>query len=435
MTEQQLPGFLDGKTILRDYAEITEVLKSRFFVTTRADDPPEAAPFRRGVLTAIDGDPHFQRRRIESRLFTNDALRYLETRALAPIIDAELAGLTPPDGGVVRAELRDLLTRVLHQLAATVTGIDGVTSAAQITLFNRLIDQIQAGNAVSFARDGHQEQVRHALAAREEFRARFFDSSLQRRQGLVRRHRAGELTAAELPRDLLTLLLLDWNPAWDADLPLREVTLYLSASTRTMIRLALHVVEHVACWVLEHPEDRERCQDGLFLRRAAAEALRLHAALPAVVRRATADVQLSSGRQLRAGETVGLVLTGSNLHPDWFGTDPADFDPYRQDRMSAGVPPWGTGFGGGAHMCIGRRMVTGGDWLAGPGRADSGLNGAFVTILLALYGAGIEPDPDDPPQRDSATYYDTYSRYPVILTRLPAGAREPIHESDSQSGL
>lgn len=435
MAEDQLPGFLAGKTILRDYGEITEVLKSRSFVTTRADDPPEAAPFRRNVLTAIDGDPHFQRRRIESRLFTNDSLRYLESHALAPIIAAELAGLARPEGGQVRAELRDLLTRMLHRIAATVTGIDDVTTDGQVTDFNRLIDQIQAGNAVSFARQGQHEQVRRALAAREEFRARFFGPSLWRRRELVQRHRAGELTVADLPRDLLTLLLLDWNPDWDADLPLREVTLYLSASTRTMIRLALHVVDHVARWVSEHPQDAPLCQDGLFLRRAAAEALRLHAALPAVVRRATADVQLSSGRQLRAGATVGLVLTGSNLDADRFGADAAEFDPYRQDRIAAGIPPWGTGFGGGAHMCIGRRMVTGGDWFAVTGRADSGLNGALITVLLALYQAGIGPDPDDPPQRDTATYYDTYSRYPVILARLPAAGEEVAHESDSQPGL
>jgi cytochrome P450 len=435
MTDGQLPGFLADKTILRSYAEITEVLKSRFFVTTRADDPPEAAPFRTNVLTAIDGDPHFRRRRIESRLFTNEALQYLETVALAPIIGAELAQLAGPGRGVVRTELRALLLRVLHRVAAAVTGIDGVTTGAQVALFNQLIDEIQAGNAVSFARDGQAAQVSRALAAREEFRRQFFGPSLRRRQELVAQHQAGQLPADQLPRDLLTLLLLEWDPEWDADLPLREVTLYLSASTRTMIRLALHVVDHLACWVRDHPEDRPRCQDALFLRRAAAEALRLHAALPAVVRRATNDVTLSSGRLVRAGETVGLVLTGSNRQQAWFGDNPDEFDPYRQERMPAGVPPWGTAFGGGAHMCIGRRMVTGGDWFAGSDRADRGLNGALIIILLALYRAGIEPDPAQPPEHDTATYYDAYSRYPVILTRLPAGGKEPIDEGDGQPGL
>jgi cytochrome P450 len=434
MTDGQLPGFLAGKTILRDYAEITEVLKSRFFVTTRADDPPEAAPFRTNVLTAIDGAPHFRRRRIESRLFTNEALQYLETRALAPIIEAELARLAGP-GGVVRTELRALLIRVLHQVAATVTGIDGVATGEQIALFNQLIDEIQAGNAVSFARDGQAEQVSRALAAREEFRRQFFGPSRQRRQELVARHRAGQLPAHQLPRDLLTLLLLEWDPEWDTDLPLREVTLYLSASTRTMIRLALHVVDHVARWVRDHPDDGPRRQDALFLRQAAAEALRLHAALPAVVRRATADVTLGTGRLVQAGETVGLVLAGSNRQRAWFGENPDEFDPYRQERMPAGVPPWGTAFGGGAHMCIGRRMVTGGDWFAGSDRADRGLNGALIMILLALYQAGIEPDPAQAPERDTATHYDAYSRYPVILTRLPTGGKEPTDEGDGQPGL
>ena len=101
------------------------------------------------------------------------------------------------------------------------------------------------------------------------------------------------------------MLLLDWDPAWDADLPLREVTLYLSASTRTMIRLALHLVGHVARWVADNPGDAGRTTDRMFLRRAAAETLRLHAALPAVVRRATADTVLISGRRIRPARTWG----------------------------------------------------------------------------------------------------------------------------------
>jgi cytochrome P450 len=417
--DSQLPDFLDGKTIVRDYAEITEILKSRIFITTRSDDPPEARPFRDNILTAIDGDPHFQRRRTESRLFSNDALRYLEDHALLPMVDRALRELPAGPGGSARVEFRQFLIQVLSQVAATVTGIDGVDTAARITVFNRLIDQIQAGNAVSFARSAERQQtVRRALGAREEFRAEFFASSLQRRTELVRRHRAGDLELSALPRDLITVLLLDWNPAWDPDLPLREVTLYLSASTRTMIRLALHLVGHVARWVAGNPGDAGRTTDRLFLRRAAAETLRLHAALPAVVRRATADTVLSSGRLIRAGEDVGLVLTGSNLDPDWFGAGADAFDPYRQERLPRAVPPWGTAFGGGAHMCIGRRMVTGGDWFAEPAARAGGPDGTLIAIMHRLYQAGIEPDPDDPPVVETATFYDTYSRYPVRLTRL-----------------
>lgn len=421
MQDSRLPDMLDGTTILRDYGEITDVLKSRAFVTTRGDEA-EARPFCERNLSAIDGDEHFRRRRIESRLFTNDALRYLEEHALLPILDQSFAAAANGRAadGTVRVELREFLIGMLYRVAATVAGIDGVDGPAQVARFNELIDRIHAGNAIAFARTGHAAIIETALAAREEFRRVFFEPSLSCRAEQVRLQQEGTLAADALPRDLITLLLASWDQTWDADLPLREVTLYLNASTRTMVRLALHVVDHVATWVAEHPGRRGDLSDGIFLRRAAAEALRLHAVLPAVVRRATADTVLGSGRRISAGQRVGLVLDGSNTDPHWFGADPEVFDPYRQERLAPSVPPWGTSFGGGAHMCIGRRMVTGGDWFAQGQQAGSerALDGTLITILLRLYRAGVEPDPDDPPVRDALTYYDTFSRYPARLTTL-----------------
>ena len=409
--------FHAGNTIIEDYDEISEVLKSASFRT--AMDAPESAAFHEGVIANIDGPSHFRRRRIESRLFTDDALAYLRDHALTPIISQALAAADRSADGVVRTELRHFMIAMMHRLAAMITGIDGVHTEADVERFNDLIDTIQLGNIVEFARSDHEELIARALAAQEAFRTEFFWPSHQRRAALVGRHQAGELDARDLPRDLITLLLLNRDPDWNEDLLLREVAIYLDASTRTTARTAIHIVDHLARWTANRQEDRAQLHNALFLRRAASESLRLHPVLPALSRRATAACTLRSGRQIAAGERVLLLFSRANSDPARFGADAAQFDPYRQDRLEDGLLPWGISFGGGVHTCIGRRMVTGGDWFArGAVPADANQTGTLVPILLALYEAGIEPDPDDVAVRQDVTYFDEYSSYPVRFTRL-----------------
>jgi cytochrome P450 len=413
------PGFHADNTIIEDYDEINEVLKSASFRT--AMDAEESRAFHDGVIANIDGPAHFRRRRVESRLFTDEALLYLRAQALTPIIVQALtdAAAGRSADGLVRTELRQFMVAIMHRLAAMITGIDGVRTDAEIDRFNYLIDTVQLGNIVEFARGDHEPIIAAALAAKEDFRAEFFGPSHQRRAALVRRHQAGELPLTELPRDLITLLLLNPDPDWDEDLLLREVAIYLDASTRTTARTAIHIVDHLARWTTSRPQERARLQDALFLRRAAAESLRLHPVLPALSRRATQACTLRSGRQISPGERVLLLFSHANSDPARFGPDAAQFDPYRQDRLEAGTLPWGISFGGGVHMCIGRRMVTGGDWFAaGAAAADASQAGTLVPLLLTLYEAGIEPDPDSPPVRQDVTHFDEYSSYPVRFTRL-----------------
>jgi cytochrome P450 len=415
------PGFHADNTIIEDYDEITEVLKSASFRT--AMDAEESRAFHDGVIANIDGPAHFRRRRVESRLFTDEALIYLRAHALTPIIAQALADAAASRSadGLVRIELRQFMIAIMHRLAAMITGIDGVRTDAEIDRFNYLIDTVQLGNIVEFARGEHGPIIAAALAAKEDFRTEFFGPSHQRRAALVRRHQVGELPLSELPRDLITLLLLnpDPDPDWDEDLLLREVAIYLDASTRTTARTAIHIVDHLARWTAGRAQGRARPHDALFLRRAAAESLRLHPVLPALSRRATQACTLRSGRHIRAGERVLLLFSQANCDPARFGADAAQFDPYRQDRLEPGTLPWGISFGGGVHMCIGRRMVTGGDWFArGADAADASQAGTLVPILLALYEAGIEPDPDRPPVRQDVTHFDEYRSYPVRFTRL-----------------
>jgi cytochrome P450 len=302
---------------------------------------------------------------------------------------------------------------MLHRIAARVTGIDGVDTAAGVARFRELVARIGEGASVEWSVRDHDEVIREGMAYRQEFLDEFLVPSEQRRIELVRRFRAGELTREDLPTDLLTLLHLHPDPAWDAELPWRETAFYLVAAIQTTTIAVPHVVMHLHEWTRDHPVDAARLTDPEFLRRGAVETLRLHQPAPTLLRFATRDVTLSTGRTFREGERIVLMFVPANRDPQVFGADAEEFDPHREpvDRRR----PWGLTFGAGSHLCLGRTLVTG---LSSRTDDDTGTDGTMVTLLSALYEAGVELVPDDVPRKTEASYHDSYERFPVLLTGL-----------------
>jgi cytochrome P450 len=412
------PRILQNRTALDDYAEILEVLKSPAFVMVRGKEPPSSRELMNLTVATLDGPEHLRRRRIESSVFRNDTLAYFEQQALRPIMRASLAALIAPDlaGEPVEADLVPLMTELLHKVGAAVTGLDDVDSPERALQLQQLIAAIGPGITVEWVREGENEILQRARAAMSELERDFIRDSAARRRDLVDRHRAGELTREDLPRDVLTMLLLNWEDSWDEALPVREISIFLLASTQTTARLGPHVIQHLWEW---RAAGGEVPLDPNFLGAAAAETLRLHVATVAMLRQATAEVVLQSGRIVQPGEVVVLQFDRANRDPRWFGDDAEQFNPARPALLEPPAMPWGLSFGGGAHMCIGRRMVTGGDLLgAHSDGAGHGTKGSLLTILATLLACGIEPDPSKSAHKNADTFYDFYNTYPVVFRNL-----------------
>lgn len=393
------------------YGDCEEVLKSRDFVQGAH---AESLAFFGDSLLMLDGDAHFERRRLENKLFTKAALVYYESEALDPHIAqviAEAAASGRGADGVVRADLCEMLPEMLARVTATITGIDGVNDPESTARFRYFVDQLGRGSQVEWSTEDHDEVVREIIEVRDQFVAEFYEASVQRRRDLIARRDAGELDDAELPTDLLTLMYANWNDQWGEHVPLNEATLFLVAAIDTTSHETPHVVRHLDEWFAAHPEDRARLDDPEFLRRAVYESIRLHLTAPALLREASCPVDLSSGEQVSAGELVACVFTGANRDESVFGSDVATFD-LRRDTGE--LNPWGLGFGGGVHMCIGRPLVVG---LPRTERSD-GTDGSMVRILRALYAAGMELDPADPPSYSEASHQDFYARFPLLLRGL-----------------
>lgn len=242
-----------------------------------------------------------------------------------------------------------------------------------------------------------------ALAAKEVFRRHFYEPSLRRRRELVARHDAGAIDDADFPPDLMMLVALGTDPAWDdEELALRSVLGFLGAGTNTSTLVVPHMIDEVEGWFGTHPEDYQLRTDRTFLSGAVSEALRLHVVSPALLRAATSSVTLPSGLEVRSGQRVMLDLGAASRDTEVYGPNADAFDPRRN------VPPgryrYGLAFGSGPHMCMGMPLVLG----------VQGLDGSHVQLLAGLYAAGLRRDPDRP-ARKTPDARDKYETYPVVF--------------------
>lgn len=423
-------------TVIPDNADIQYVLRSNDVVQLKGDLPVEGRPFTAGSLLAINGDQHLARRRLYSTLFSNEMLHYLYDYGSRPVIVDTLVRLhedSAARGVPPEADLAQLGALLLYRVAAQIVGLDGVDSDERAEAFTRIVDGIGKGIALEWIHDPAPIVV-EAEGAQKKLRELFYEPSLARRKELVAAYREGRIEKSDLPRDVITLWLLDTEGDVDEELLLIEVGVFLNASTRTTVRVLPHIVQRISTWLDEHPDDLPGTAS-TFLRGAISESLRLHGLIPALLRRVVNPTTLPSGATLEPGEQLALIFRDASVDPEIYGEDTLVFDPYRINRLERKQSPWGLAFGGGAHMCIGRRLVTGGDWRRDSKSSDKDIDGSLVAVVRAMFEAGVRPDPNKAAVDHASAHfsqYDEYLTYPVTFTKLDefvAAARATAKEA------
>ena len=198
----------------------------------------------------------------------------------------------------------------------------------------------------------------HLEAGRTEL-VRFGHQLIQRRQAILDRIAAGEAAEAELPPDVLSVLVrnqdnLDLTP----EIISREVAFYLLAGAHTSATAFTRTMHNIFSWLEANPgaADRPRT-DRLFCQRATHETIRLQPSSPVAVRWAEAEITLTDGTVIETGDRVVIDLPRVNRDPAVFGDDAGDFNPLRE--TAEGIHPWGLSFGMGMHACIGQDLAAG----------------------------------------------------------------------------
>jgi cytochrome P450 len=367
---------------------------------------------RDGVVSISHGPMQRARRRVENSQFRADQLKLYE-RELFPTVMSNLLDLLIDDEQVDVFMVAEMLSVVL---AARRAGIDhDPGSLEQLRQLVQHVDAFSQGAAILDARD--PEAIRALVyASYEAFERAFVRPSWERRAGLIEAHRRGELTADELPHDILTVLLLhredDALELSDDGRVVREVATYLQGGTHTTAQTLTNALDLMFEVEPRMPGVVERvAADVGFAQRVVHETLRLRPTTPKLKRRAEADTIVAG---VAIPKDALVVLDAATAHRDAsvFGPDADEFNPDRQ--LDPSIPRWGLAFGAGSHQCPGR-TVAGGFPAHGDVDADEEhLFGLVALEIQAVCARGVQPDPSQEPERDLRTERHTrWRRYPV----------------------
>jgi cytochrome P450 len=305
----------------------------------------------------------------------------------------------------IRFDLVEFARQTMWQTVAAMLGIDGIDGPEQVEVLQRLAVAFVNAATVEFGHNDPAVTVEAGRHALQHVREHFFRKSYERRLQQVAL--GANDPSIRLPGDLITTMILAANGAPDSELILRETMVFFTASVNNPVNQTSFALEDLESWLQFHPDDLSRLNDDLFFSRCVQETIRLHrTGNPYLLRRAVKDCELASGVAFKAGNRAALYIGVANLEEDVFGPDAKSFNPHR--KLPEGIKPFGLGFGGGPHMCIGRPLLV----FDQGSPLTLGFQGRF---LKALVRAGVRPDPEGAREKP-AHAADKYAHFGVMLT-------------------
>ncbi len=367
------------------------------------------------VLVTLHGEDHRRRRLAEMRVFRRDFFRQYEQSVIPGIVDRVLAEY--PAGS--QADVVEIGYRCMVYLAIAFAGIDRQDgSREELDTLVRLLRlfgvSATLGQAIERDKEAARQEIRASVA---EFDERFFTPSVERRQHLISKLNSGEITEDDLPMDVLTVLLRDVEGLQlDRDMLLRETAFYFLAGAHTSVHSLGHVVHHLLTWSYEHPGVSEQLEaDPALVQRFVHESFRLNPASPIAARIALSPTEFLDGQRADIGDRVVISLRGANRSIERFGSDAAQFNPFRQ--LPRGVGETGITFGSGMHACLGKALAAGMLSTKTTGSVQEQQLGMVTYIGHRLLTRGMVRDPDREARLDKAIARETWALYPVLFTR------------------
>lgn len=346
------------ETITLDtYADIAEALTNRELSRTFDKRSYADGNVREGIVSTSHGRLHRNRRRLENAQFRPAALEAYEFELFPPLIDRFVSEAVAV-GEVDLFPLGEMLSIVL---AAKRAGFDfDVDDRDEHLDLVHHVDEFSQASAIVDAKDPDaiRANVKRALRT---FAERFGYPSIARRDAALAALERGEIGEDDLPHDILMALVRhradEGLELHDDFLIVREAATYLQGGTHTSSQTVINSLDLLLDARSAQPEWWTSVKaDRAFAQRCIHETLRLRPTTPKAKRRAEAATRVGD-RQIPAGALVILDLHAANRDRVLFGEDAAQFNPDRE--VDPSVPRWGLSFGGGPHICPGRKVAGG----------------------------------------------------------------------------
>lgn len=373
----------------------------------------EGAILMKEVLVTLHGEEHRTRRVLEMRVFRRNFFRHYEHDVIPRIFEE----VVRPHLDEGKTDIVQFGYRVMVYLAIAFAGIDLQTRTQEES--EDLVRMLRVfGTAATLAQSNldRDEAKKEIQATLDEFDRRFFAPSAQRRQELIDQFTTGEIEEDDLPMDVLTVLLRNEDKLdLVRDMVLRETAFFFLAGAHTSVHSLGHAIHHLLTWCEEHPEDRQKLvEDTRLIQRFVHESFRLHPSSPVSWRKAQSGVEFLSGENANEGDKVIVHLQVANRDSKIFGSDAAEFNPFRE--MPKGVSETGITFGIGIHSCLGRNLAAG--TLPKPGEEVDPERRQLGTVSWIAHGLlkhGAVKDPDKPGHIDPTITRETWAIYPVLF--------------------
>ncbi|MED5445692.1 MAG: cytochrome P450 [Actinomycetota bacterium] len=393
---------------LASWSQVREAFRSK---ELRQAGYSEGAVVMSDTLLDLHGKAHRERRRVENRLFRREIFSYWEHEVLGRTIDITLNPFVEAKQG----DLSVIGYRCAMNLTATIAGIDQDPSdAKQTETLYEIVKKFSEGATLLHSKRNKDQVRQEVKEAMDQFAKDFFDPSRETRERLIEESINGTINQDDLPKDVLTTLLVNREQLGLTDqIIFREICFYLQAGAHSTANAFTHTVDDILNWGQQYPEDLNKAREDLsFVQRCMHESLRLNPASPVALRRPLRDMELSDGTLLSEGTEVTLDLMLANRDNEIFGESSGTYDPYRE--VPEGIPRWGMSFGAGMHACVGAELDGGLE--IDPDRPESeALFGTVAIMAHALLSAGGRRDPNNPPQHDPNSERKHFSTYPVIF--------------------
>ena len=396
--------------VIEDFHAISEGLKNPNLKQSLYD---EGAMIMKDVLLTLHGEAHRKRRLLELRVFRRNFFDWYEKTIFPETLNSTIS----QDIQRGKSELVDLGYRVTMNLTADFAGIDRPEKSSEET--NKLLKMVETfseGATIVHSTRPKTEVIEELKEAMSEFKPRFLDPSVARRQILIEKFNRGLISEEELPRDVLTVILLRGDDEEFTDEMLtREIAFYLQAGAHSTANSTIHAFHEISTWA-NHDESRwlKLKDDPIFLQRAVHESFRLHPASPVASRSAICPVKLNCIGDVSAGNKVEFRLAVANRDKQIFGKDADDFNPER--KINGSIPPFGLTFGTGVHACLGRELDGGAlpRENVDPSRHQYGI---VVLFLQRLFELGATLSTDEKPLKATKTERPNWGYYPIVFKK------------------